>query len=127
MYWVRPKAGNEYGFSGMTETELEQSFLIKKFITSEELAVFSNLWTAYQSANHTLMEELATQLKLKFPQVKQAVLLNKDKDERVRLLLLEIIYELGSNEFVPVFKRFCTLAPEYGFGDTQIQNRLNQL
>jgi hypothetical protein len=132
-YLIRPKDGSEYSFGGMNRSELLCSYQNRIPINTSELNLFSELWKSYQSNDCEHMQKIAGKLDSKFPFLVPAVHAHIDRiptaenPGRIIQTLADIINDLGTTEFVPIFKEFKKRAGIYGLGDMQIRNILAKM
>ncbi|RKE04521.1 DUF1835 domain-containing protein [Marinifilum flexuosum] len=133
IFLVRPNKGNEYNFGRMNQEELLMAHEHKMSIDSKSLMQMSKLWRMYQHKDWTGMLEIADQLKEQFSFLLPAVnaqidRLSKGKYEgRPKESLRNIIIELETTEFAPLFKEFCKREEIYGFGDFQVRGLLKEI
>ena len=52
---------------------------------------------------------------------------SKNNPRKPTQVILEIINDLGTQEFSPIFKEFCKRAPVYGYGDLQVKRLLDKI
>ncbi len=130
LYLVLPVKPNQYAFGYCSTDELEQFY--KNRISIDNADLIAKLWTNYQSANFHEMRKVAEGLK-EITCISRAVKAHIDRvpeDETKGLpyqTLKEIINELRTDEFAPVFKEFITRLPIYGYGDFQVQKLLKMI
>ncbi|WP_187696398.1 DUF1835 domain-containing protein, partial [Xanthovirga aplysinae] len=133
LYLVRPKVANEYGFGGMKESELISAYENRSRISALEFQQLAKLWRLYQENKHSQMLELAITLKDRFPFLHPAIKAHIDRIPRKGQLgrpkevLLQIMNELKTDQFGPIFKVFCKRESIYGFGDLQVKRLLDEL
>lgn len=132
-YLVRPKDGSEYSFGAMITSELISSYQNRIPINANELNLFSELWKSYQRNDCEQMLTIAGKLDSKFPFLLPAVHAHIDRiptaenPGRIIQTLAAIINDLGTTEFVPIFKEFKKRAGIYGLGDAQVRNILAKM
>ncbi len=130
VFLVRPAVHTPYGFGGLNKAELLQRFTEKVPVTN--LRKMASLWEAYQSDNRKQLLRTATELQGTFPFVLHAVNahLARFPDEnspgRPVQALTEIMNELKTEEFAPVFREFSKRQSIYGFGDLQVKRLFNK-
>ncbi len=133
VYLVRPNSGNEYNFGNMTENELIQAFYNRINLCVADLNNIENLWNFYQQKNWAGLQNLASNIQEKFPFILPAVQAQLERNPenfitgRPYQTLRQIIGDLGTAEFKPVFSEFCIREPIYGFGDLQVKRMLNKI
>lgn len=132
-FLVRPKAGSEYSFAGMNTTELIDAYNNRTIIELSEVQMIGELWHFYQLSDFEKMITNADKLHSKFSFFLPAIQAHIDripvegKPGRVTQTLINIINDLGTSEFAPVFKEFRRREAIYGFGDTQIKRLLDEI
>jgi hypothetical protein len=132
-FLIRPKAGSEYSFAEMNESELIEAYKNKTKIEVSETRMIGELWNFYQMNDFEKMINNAEKLHSKFSFLLPAIQAHIDripvggKPGRVTQTLLNIINDLGTTEFIPVFKEFSKRETIYGFGDTQIKRLLDEI
>lgn len=128
VFLVRPQTHTEYGFGGIHPDELHPLLDHKIQISAETLTMLSDLWNVYQQEDMQHMKEIAEELH-SFPFIQNAIHLHIDrvKNNTPEKILKDIITELNTNEFGPVFGEFCKQVPEYGFGDLQVKRLFDRL
>ncbi len=128
VYLVRPPVHSQYGFGGFQPDTLPELLNNKIQVDREIIQLLADLWKAYQYDDLKSMNELAQQLH-SFPFVRNAVEAHIDRVENNTpvKILKQIIEELKTEEFGPVFREFCKRTPHYGFGDLQVKYLFDQL
>ena len=130
-YLVRPKLHTQYGFGGLSHAELIQAYEDK--IELRELDAFAKLWESYKNGDLDKLLKIAGILKERFPFVSEAVRAHIERIPSENGLgrqvdtLLEIIRDLRTREFGPVFREFNKRESIYGFGDLQVQRLLDKI
>ncbi|QGY47057.1 DUF1835 domain-containing protein [Maribellus comscasis] len=131
VYLIRPDSHNQYGFAGLNQSELVSIY--KKRVLLPRLNNIASLWKSYQNNNTEELIALARQLKTSFPFILPAVqahiarIPTKNSPGRPVLSLLEIMNDLDTKEFGPVFREFCKRENIYGFGDLQVKRLLDEI
>ena len=131
LFLIRPESHNQYGFSGLTESQLLSLYENKTELT--DLTLLSGLWEYYQSGKTSKLLELAKQLKTLYPFILNAVEAHiqripiNGKEGRPKESLITIMQELNTEEFVPVFKEFNKRESIYGFGDLQVKRLYDEI
>ena len=127
VYFVQPKPESIYSFGRMTGNELKSAFERKSIITEASARQFSQLWLAYQKKDHRQMLRIGHGLKKSYPYILAAIHAHLDRIPtdsnlgRDARALIEIIHDLGTEEFEPIFKEFCLRESIYGYGDVQVR------
>jgi len=128
---IRPKAHNAYGFGGLNQQELLETFENK--IVLEEIEQIALLWTAYQNDLLEILKALGQSLQGNYPFIIGAIeahierIPTRDNPGRPINSLLEIMNELETREFVPVFREFNKRESIYGFGDLQVKRLYDKI
>ncbi len=124
-FLVRPRVHTQFGFGGLKQSELIEVYKEKVLLT--RLDVISKLWQYYQNGDIENLRIVAEELKEDFPFIRQAVEAHierfprDDHPGRPIQSLMEIMSELDTWEFGPVFKEFNKRESIYGFGDLQVR------
>ena len=128
---VRPAKLNQYGFGAYNETGLME--LYENRIPLTGLDRLSLLWEFYKDNKTDELSAIAEELKPVYPFIADAVkahqarLPSDDSPGRPTEILQEIISELGTREFGPIFKAFNKRAYIYGFGDLQVKRMFDEI
>ncbi len=131
VFLVRPQPHAKYCFNKLTEQELVES--LKKRTQLAEMKQIAILWEAYQHNNYELLTKTASSLSNNFSFINEAVkahlerIPSEGKLGRPIHSLLEIINELKTDEFIPVFNEFKRREAIYGFGDMQVRRLLQTI
>jgi hypothetical protein len=132
-FLVRPKAGSEYSFAEMNESELIDAYKNRMQIELSESRMIGELWNFYQMNDFDKMITNAEKLNSKFSFLLPAIQAHiaripvDGKPGRVIQTLISIINDLETTEFTPVFKEFSNREKIYGFGDAQIKRILEEI
>lgn len=125
IFLVRPKVHNQYGFGGLNSSEL--NLIYKNRILLTELKSITNLWEFYQNNKTKHLLKTATRLQYIYPFILPAVKAHidripaKGKLTRPIQSLMQIMKDLKTEEFGPVFIEFNNRENIYGFGDLQVK------
>ena len=131
LFLVRPELHNQYGFGGLVQSELISLF--EHRLKLIELDTLAQLWEFYQVNDIERLTETSAQLKNLYPFIYTAVQAHIDRIPangnmgRPSQSLVQIMAELDTTEFGPVFREFCKREPIYGFGDLQVKRLLDEL
>lgn len=131
VFLIRPEIHKEYGFGGLDELELVSLYKHRVLLT--ELDKLASLWKLYQKGDTEQLLRNAKGLASKFPFVILAVQahaerLPSNKDlGRPSKSLIQIMKELNTEEFAPIFRAFCKRESIYGFGDAQVKRLLVEI
>lgn len=125
IFLVRPEKHTAYGFGEFDAQALISIFENKIALT--KIAKLASLWVCYQNNQLDKLQKTAEDLELQHPFILNAVKAHiartpsEGKLGKPMESLLQIIKELKTEEFAPVFKEFCKREPIYGFGDLQVR------
>lgn len=130
-FLIRPKIHSPYGFGGLNKSEL--SSIYKNRLELTELDKLAALWNAYQINDTKKLIAIAKDLKNTYPFILDAVqahierIPTKGTWGRPSQSLIQIMHELKTDEFEPVFKEFNRRESLYGFGDLQVRRLLDEI
>lgn len=133
IYLVRPNAGNAYNFGAMHTSELLAAYKNRTPIDTNEIKVLADLWYYFKAKDNTKLRVAAKELHQQFPFLLPAVEahlqrnLENTNPGRPEETLKQIISELKTTDFAPVFREFCKREAIYGFGDLQVKKMLETL
>ena len=133
VFLVRPKSGSEYSFGSMDKEELRIAFQNKLKIEPAEIELLAKLWKFYQQNDGVEMMRIAEKLKARFPFLVHAVQAHMDRlpqngnSGRPIQSLIQIMDELNTTEFGPIFRAFSKREAIYGFGDLQVKRMLDKI
>ena len=133
VFLVLPKNNYAYNFGGMNKEELFNQFRNKTKIELSELKELSKLWKLYQENDCDEMIKIAGSFEKKFPFLIRAVKAHRDRlpqngnPGRPIQTLIQIMEELSTEEFGPIYKEFYKREGIYGFGDLQVKRMLNEI
>lgn len=131
LFLIRPKTHNQYGFGGLSKSELISIF--KNRLKLTQLHTLSLLWDFYQTNDTAQLMETAKRLKKLYPFIETAVKAHQQRIPthgnlgRPIQSLIKIMNELNTTEFEPLFKEFCKREYIYGFGDLQVKKLLDEI
>ena len=131
IYLVRPKIHTRFGFGGLDKAELKQIFLDRIRITNMDK--ITKLWEFYKKGDLDNLVNTAQDLEDTYPFILDAVdahierIPTKDHPGRPVQTLLEIMKEIKTEEFGPVFQEFCKREFIYGFGDLQVKKLIDEI
>ena len=129
VFLIRPRVHTQFGFGGLNQHELVQIFEDRVSLT--ELDKISKLWTSYQHNDTESLISTTNDLQQTLPFILPAVHAHIDRiptennPGRPIQSLIEIINELGTDEFNLVFREFNKREAIYGFGDLQVKRLLD--
>lgn len=130
-YLIRPEVHSPYGFAALNQHELEQIFEKGKRI--DNLDKLASLWSSYKKGDLDQLVNIGEGLRTEFPFISDAIQAHLDRvpthdnPGRPTLALREIMKELDTVEFAPVFKEFNQRESIYGFGDLQVKRLFEEI
>lgn len=131
IFLIRPKNHNQYGFSGLSKLELNSIYKGRLQLT--KIGKLSELWGFYQNNDLEKLLKTATELEEEYPFVLIAVKAHIERIPTEEYLgkpsesLVQIMNELKTDQFIPVFKEFSKRQSIYGFGDLQVKRLLDEI
>lgn len=132
-FLIRPHTNLQYGFGGLDSEGLIKAYISRMELSRFELSLLASLWKLYQKNQHAqilkIAEENSDSLKFLSPAAR-ANLERFPEDGshgRPEKTLIEIMGEIGSDKFGPVFQEFHKRESIYGFGDVQVKRMFDQL
>ncbi|WP_299362917.1 DUF1835 domain-containing protein [Winogradskyella sp.] len=131
VFLIRPATHTPYGFGGLNESELLTAYQQK--IPVNEFDQIAHLWNSYQKNDTEELIKTAKELKSNYPFIYNAVeahiarIPTENYPGRPSQTLLDIINELGTESFGPVFVEFNKRESIYGFGDLQVKRLFDDI
>lgn len=131
IYLIRPDTQNQYGFAGLNKADLISVY--KKKTALSDLNRISSLWDSYQSNDIKSLLKTSRLLKDSYPFIFNAVsahidrIPSKGKLGKPTESLIQIMKELGTDDFEKVFQEFNQREHIYGFGDLQVKRLLDEI
>ncbi len=131
VFLIRPKVHTPYGFGGLSNAELLQAFREKTEV--KNLGQIAHLWELYQNDDLQGLSTTAEALKEPFPFLLEAVkahierIPSGDNPGRPSQALIDIMEELDTDKFGPVFMEFNKRESIYGFGDLQVKRLFDEV
>ena len=131
--WVLPTSDIRYGFGGMSAADLLEAYENQKALSKDVFTQLSGLWPLYQQNEIEAMLEVVAPLNTDFPFLARAIEAHRDRLPQANSLgrpkqaLLQIMQELDTHEFGPVFQVFHKRESIYGFGDLQVKRLFDEL
>lgn len=129
-FLIRPKVHNQYGFGGIDQSGLLS--LYDERLEIKQLSELAKLWELYQSNSLEKLVKAAQTLK-DLPFIFPAVEAHKARIPTQNSLgkptesLIQIMKDLNTKEFGPVFREFCKRESIYGYGDLQVKRLFDSL
>ncbi len=123
IFLVIPENRIQFGFSGMSQEELENIYRNPKILNSNEKLILRKIWHLFQKNKASEAKALATTVQKELPFLIPAIdawkesIPKGDYPGRPKAELKAISLELKTNEFKYIFKEFQRRLPIYGFGD----------
>lgn len=133
VYLVLPDRDLRYGFGGMDQEALIKAFEHHQLLPPDSRSGLAALWLAYQAGDTDQMQSLARELPSELDFVERAVAAQIDRSPsngkwgRPEQSLLNIMKELDTDDFAPVFREFSKREAIYGFGDLQVKRMWEEL
>ncbi len=133
IFLVRPNAGNEYNFGRMSEIELTKAFKERFVLNTDEIDSIAGLWKSYQINDRKELMKKGMILKNKLPFILPAIEAHiarfpeDGSTGRPVHSLNQIILDLNTIDFEPVFNEFCKRETIYGFSDLQVKKMLDEI
>ena len=130
-FLIRPKSHNQYGFGGLNKSELISIYENRLELT--ELDKLARLWESYQINDTEKLIKTSSQLKKSYPFIVAAVeahierIPTNGKLDRPSQSIIQIIKDLETDEFEPVFREFNKRESIYGFGDLQVKRIFDEI
>ena len=131
VFLVRPDTHTPYGFGALDRAGLIS--LHGRRVPLWESDKVAGLWIAYQKGDTDELLSLAKALEATYPFILPAVKAHVDRipaegnKGRPARSLLQIMNELNTDEFGPVFREFCKRESIYGFGDLQVKRLYDEV
>jgi hypothetical protein len=114
------------GFGNMTPDDLKTCFAERIRLTTDDIKLGANLWSAYQHHDEKRLAELSNHESHAFPKLKDVTKAAIEKESRTTQILNEILTE-GKSNFSDIFAAFKSRAGVYGYGDSQVKNLLSKI
>ncbi len=123
---VVPESEIQYGFAGLTDLQLLETYQNRRLLTEWEMEALEKLWPAYQSQDREALLRIASSLISTLPFIGMAVgaqlaLEPEDGTPGKAIQTLERLKREIGNQFGPVFQAFSKEEAIYGFGDLQVK------
>jgi len=131
VFLVRPKNHTQFGFAGLNNSDLKEVF--KESIPLGKLEKIALLWPSFQNDNTQQLHDLSKELESSYPFILNAVeahiarIPTPNHPGRPVKSLLDIMKELKTEEFAPVFREFNKREAIYGYGDLQVKRLFDQI
>jgi len=131
IFLIRPDIHTRFGFGGLDQAELVQIF--HKRTQIHRIDKIAYLWELYKKGENEQFLKAASELSKIFPFIRTAVEAHiarysgENSIGRPAETLLEIMNDLNTEEFMPIFNEFSRRESIYGFGDSQVKKLLDEL
>lgn len=128
---VRPPRHTPYSFATISPQDLVWCYQQEKCALDKQR--IASLWKALSSGEVDIAKYLAEGLPNDFAFVHQALLAyleaipDNTSPGRPKTALLQIVADLKTDDFTPVFREFSRREPIYGYGDLQVNRLLQEL
>jgi hypothetical protein len=134
IYRVEPVLRNSEdlwkGFGGLSESDLQKCFDVRKKLSYEDLKLGANLWKAFQDEDFNELQKLSKTESECSPYLEEVCEAAIEKENRPKETVQKIMAD-GESDFGKVLRKFNETEGVYGFGDLQVkkiydecQNRL---
>ena len=134
VYLVLPdKADLRLGFAELNDRHLEEHYRDAKLLSKNQREVIANLWKMYQAHHIDEAMTLSKQVSNELPFLLPAVQAWKDSiphgeyPGKPKATIIQIMADLGTDDFPKVFREFRNRVPIYGFGDEQVKRLYDQI
>ncbi|WP_338790547.1 DUF1835 domain-containing protein [Bernardetia sp. MNP-M8] len=134
IFLVRPKEHTQYGFGGLNESELISIYENRLSIGQNELHKIALLWEHYKNNDTKKLVQIAKELGENYAFMLPAIdahlqrfPTSEEKLGRPKASLIQIMKDLKSEEFAPVFREFSKRESIYGFGDLQVKRLFDEV
>lgn len=114
------------GFGSLGAADLKKCFAARTKFEFSDILLGAELWDAYRNDNHQRLRELSNAKSACFPYLKEVCDAEIEKSVRPKHILKEITAS-GITEFTDIFPLFAERAGVYGYGDSQVKRRLEDL
>lgn len=131
IHLVKSNPPNQYSFGYLSKEELMGLYEQRQVLKKKE--VLASLWTYYQKKETDQLLQVAKTLAIDYPFLMPAVKAHLDRIPkeghigRPSQALLQIMEDLGTEDFDPVFSAFSKQEAIYGFGDFQVKRLWKKL
>ncbi|MTI38876.1 DUF1835 domain-containing protein [Fulvivirga lutimaris] len=128
---VRPEKHTQYGFGGLQQPELE--IALKNRLELNHQKEIAALWEMFKARNVNHLNKMAVFFNNEYPFISNVIdafirsIPTKDNPGEPVMILKEIMKDLNTQEFSPIFREFSKRAPIYGYGDLQVKRLLDKL
>jgi len=114
------------GFGNFTSDQLKASFELRTELGFNDVELGGELWDAYRHKQYSTLRALSAEERLAFPYLNKIVSAAEIEDIRPIEIVRELIAE-GKKDIDTVFPEFSLRAPEYGYGDLQVERLIEKL
>ncbi len=133
IFLVRPKEHTQYGFGGLDESELISIYENRLSIGQNELNKIALLWEHYKNNDTKKLLQTAKEIDKNYSFLLPAIdahlqrFPSEGKLDRPTKSLIQIMKDIESEEFEPVFREFTKRESIYGFGDLQVKRLFDEV
>jgi len=130
---VLPLTEDWSGFGPLNDEELFDCYHNHTPLDPEDILKIRQLWEAYTVNDFEIMSLVSLSIKPSLPFISRAVGMHFDrldteqKEGRPNRILRQIIKKEGKDHFERIYRKFWEEAKEYGYGDQQVRQLLNQV
>jgi hypothetical protein len=130
---VLPLTEDWSGFGNLNEQELFDCYYHHISLDAEDILKIRQLWEAYALNDFEIMTLTSLSIKPSLPFISRAVGLHFDRvdteqmEGRPKRILRQIIKKEGKDHFDRIYRKFWEQAKEFGYGDDQVRQLLNQV
>lgn len=127
VFWVRPRPGFAYGYSGMSPQQFQQALREAKPLSTENRQQLAELARAFDQEHDERLASVAEGLSADWEPVKKAVQLELSRPAGPLQIMRGLMEQHKQANFGTIFQFFHQKAPEYGFGDLQVKELWDQI
>ena len=130
-FLIRPKKHSQFGFGGLNKLELVSVYENRALLT--DIDKLANLWELYKNDDTENLLKTARDFENRYPFILNAVKAHSERIPTEGSLgkpsqsILQIMKDLKTEEFEPVFREFCKRESIYGFGDLQVKRLFDEI
>ncbi|WP_291727436.1 DUF1835 domain-containing protein, partial [Bernardetia sp.] len=132
LFLVRPSEHSPYSFGHLKESELISSYE-NGIPLNKNIEEISSLWQFYKQNDLQNLLKTAQTLSSIYPFILQAVEAHIERQPshnklgRPKESIIQIMKELDTKEFAPIFREFTKREAIYGFGDLQVKRMFEEI
>jgi len=114
------------GFGNIRSDSLIHCFESRTAFSDEDVAIGSDLWSAFRTRDSVVLEKLGQYRSSCFPFLKEVCAAAAEIETRPKEVVREL-QALGHKNIESIFPEFQKIAGVYGFGDLQVEHLLDKL